>query len=311
MTYSTTTDNRQTLHDIIMDAASLAGRKARGTDLPGEEYEQAKRFLWDMLTEWEMKGLQLHKTHLATLFLDKDVATYRLGSTARCALDPVSTTTSAATSSGGNTLTLTSVTNIAVNDNIGVIIAGNLFWTTVASIASNVVTLADNVTGDVLSGAKVYAYTSTITRPILLEKAWRMQNHDDSRVEVVITPENDFMGLQPSVKGDPLQVYYDPRRDTYGNLYIYPIPIDSNDQVLLKVQLPAYLPQSNSEYVDIPQQWQSAVKYNLAVRIGQARGFGERAVKNGVIQTAQQLYLDLDAHDRESATYIDMFPDFN
>lgn len=316
MAVSTATDNRQTLRDFVTNAASLAGHKRRGEALQGQELIDGRQALQDMLNEWEMVGLHLHKSERVTLFMEPDINVYKIGLDARAAINPIKTSTPLATATG-TTVVPRTTTGMTVGDVFGVYAyttadqnATEIVWSTITAIASLTVTLADSLPFGAPAGAVVYSYTATVPRPIRLEKAWMLYNHGNSRNMIKLQAENDFFNLQSNTTGDATSVYYDPRRDTYGELHVYPIPYRTTEQLLLKMQLPAYLPQDNSDFLDIPQQWTSAVKYNLAVRLSHIYGT-TKAMNNGVIETARDLYELLDAHDRESTAYVDTAPEIN
>lgn len=75
--------------------------------------------------------------------------------------------------------------------------------------------------------------------------------------------------------GQPIQFYYDVQ-NTYGDLYLFPVPDDiaagSGNYVRIVYQRPFEDFDSSSDEPDFPQEWFDALKFNLALRLATEYG---------------------------------------
>lgn len=297
MTVSNNTLLSKSKHDIISHAMTIAGVKKRSVALAPEDYSIASTQLEAMLAHWQAMGLNQHLSTIVTLILEPSTQEYLLGATAHCSEKVYQTTLTAAAVAGATVITVASVSGVAVNNTIGVWLGQAWQWTTIAGVSGLNITLSTALTSNVDNGVAVYHYVKKIERPLRVKDAYRQLS--GCNVPINILSRDEFYSLNTTAKGDVISVYYNPNRDVYGSLYTYPVASVATPQtLLLHVQRPAYLPQANSDTLDLPQEWMLAVYYNLAAECGVAWGVsGDNMVR--IENKAAEYYNQIRAFDRE------------
>lgn len=113
-------------------------------------------------------------------------------------------------------------------------------------------------------------YTLSTPKPLKVIQAW---NHNttsnvDIPMRIITKQEYNILGNKTS-SGNPIQIYYDPRRDT-GELHVFPVP-STTEQTLNVIKLVYQAPfedfDAATDTPDFPQEWYDAVTYGLAVRL--------------------------------------------
>lgn len=265
-----------TSQQMIRDAFAEATIYRIGQTIPAEQYNFAKRKLNELIKGWQVKGNNIWKDKRATLFLQYNQASYTLGgsSTDHATESFVSTTLSAAASSGDGNITVTSATGMTIGDYIGIIKdSGYIFWTTISNIVSTTVSLTDNLDGDCASGKTVYAYTTKITKPLVLSEINIVQS-DNNEVILYHMPREDYFNLSDKTsQGTPSQYYYE-RRRIDGKIYLWTVPTDMAQYVQFTYQ--PYLDDvvNTGDELDFPIEWQRALILNLAAELCLPFGVG-------------------------------------
>lgn len=227
-----------------------------------------------MLGEWSGTGIHVWATSEAILFLQKDQRRYQIGlaSTDHMtdAYDFASTTLTAAAASGATALTVTSITDIAASDYLGIELDSGAFqWTTVNGAPSGTtVTATVALTGAAASGNRVIAYTSKIIRPLeipnaryfnyssLLENAAQRLSHID-----YMEQPNKTSTASPFT-----QWRYQPKIPL-GIVDVWLTPSDVKHAMRFTWHRPIYEFTSNSETADVPLPWINAIIYGLAAEL--------------------------------------------
>lgn len=115
--------------------------------------------------------------------------------------------------------------------------------------------------------------TYTISTPSRLLKPIQAWNRDttsqvDIPVRMISREEYNILGNK-STTGNPIQLYFEPNRDS-TNVYMFPTP-DSTSQAQNVMYLVAQRPYQDfdaaTDTPDFPQEWYEALKYGLAVRL--------------------------------------------
>lgn len=118
-------------------------------------------------------------------------------------------------------------------------------------------------------------YTLNTPKPLKVFQAW---NHDttsnvDIPMRIISKQEYNVLGNKTS-SGNPIQVYYDPRRDD-GILHVFPVP-STADAVNNNLHLVYHAPfedfDSSTDLPDFPQEWYDAITYGLATRLAPEYG---------------------------------------
>lgn len=118
-------------------------------------------------------------------------------------------------------------------------------------------------------------YNLTTPKPLKVFQAW---NHSttsniDIPMRIITKQEYNILGNKTSV-GNPIQIYYDPRRDV-GELHLFPVPSTQDAaQAVIKLvyQAPYEDFDASTDNPDFPQEWYDAITYGLACRLAPEYG---------------------------------------
>jgi len=124
-----------------------------------------------------------------------------------------------------------------------------------------------------VSGQFVYPLSNP--KPLKILQAW---NHNttsnvDIPMRIITQAEYNVLGNKTS-SGNPIQVYYDPRRNT-GDMHLFPVP-SSTEQSANVIHYVCQIPfedfNSATDEPDFPQEWYDAITYGLATRLAPEYG---------------------------------------
>lgn len=277
--------------------------------------DDALRSLNLMVKAWQADGLHLWTKEEAVLWLVEDQPSYALGvgTTTHAALadDTVRTTISVAAVMGATSILVTSITDIADGDQIGILLDDNtLQWTTVNGAPSGSTVQLDDALDDSVSvGNYVWAYTTALQRPTRVLDVRRRQAQNEIDIPIILLERPDYFA-QPNKVTSPSQVtmvYYSPQL-VQGILYIWPPPQVITDTIRFTFERPledfTALPQT----ADFPQEWIETLAYNLAYRL--ARKYSFPINETALLRTdALAMKEKLLGFDREYAS-VNFQPDF-
>ena len=269
-----------TRNEIIIDALIHCGANEQGEAPAAEDTAFAARELNRMVKAWQASGTHLWKTKEAVVFLTKGTAKYSLGNASsddEASLSHVKTELSAAAASGASTITVDSITGVADADTVGVVQDdGTIHWTTVNGAPSgSTVTLTAVTTAAAAVDNHVYAYTTKLVRPLRMLTA-RRRDEADQDIPMLEWARSDYFGTpNKTTEAPPTAVYYDPQLGS-GVLYLWPAPDTVNDRILLTVDIPIEDYADTSNTSDLPQEWLSALTWNLADQLVPSYGVPER-----------------------------------
>ena len=124
-----------------------------------------------------------------------------------------------------------------------------------------------------VSGQRVY--TLSTPKPLKVLQAWNhnITSNVDIPMRIVTQAEYNILGNKTS-SGNPIQVYYDPRRDT-GEMHVFPVPttVEQSANILYYIcQIPFEDFNTSTDAPDFPQEWYDAVTYGLATRLAPEYG---------------------------------------
>ena len=275
MTSSGISTFNPTLSEIIAQAYRECGIIAR-VETPDPDQLINGRFKLNlMLKEWmKTPGYHVWSTEQGILFLQKSQRRYQLGSTgadhATDAFDFASTTLTAAAASGATALTVSSITDIAASDYLGIELDSDEFqWTTVNGAPSGTtVTAAVALTGAAASGNRVIAYTTKLIRPLaVLNTRWF--HYTDLTEQVVTTISNaEYQELpNKTTESEPIiQAWYQPKIPL-GIMSVWNTPSAVTYAAKFSYNRPIYDFTANSETADVPIEWGNALIFGLAAEL--------------------------------------------
>lgn len=285
---------QKTRNDIVEFALTLVGAKAAEEDATAADLQIASEALDDMVKDLQATGAHLWQRDFATLFLQPEQKRYQIGGSSTdkaTADDTFQTSLSAAASSGATSVTLTSVTSLSTGDNFGIKQDdGTIHWTTVSTISTaNVVTFPLATTDSASSGNFAFGYTTDLGKALRVPSARRIQQSsntsDATEIPMVQMGRTDYENLpNKSSEGIPVQYYYDPK-DTFGYFYVWPVANTTSNKLDLTVYQPIDVFSDADDPADFPNEWTSALKYNLAVRIAPLY---DQTLPDMVLRTAER-----------------------
>jgi hypothetical protein len=279
MATSGVTDNLTTRNQIIRHAARLCGALRQGESLGAAKIADFEYALNAMVSHWEADGLHVWTVTEGVLVPQVDQASYATSTdTDRFALDTdffVSLLT-ADTASGGSTLTIADTTDVAVNDKVGVVLDdGTVFWTTLASKNSTVLTLNDALTDDVSIGAPVMSYTTALPAPIKVTDARLYNLTSGSVTPITLDARIDFRMLsQPNASGRISRLFYD-KQLNFGRMHTWQVPDVVEDVIKFTHWRRIEKFESAGDNPDLPQHWTLCLGFNLAKLMAVEYGLGE------------------------------------
>lgn len=124
-----------------------------------------------------------------------------------------------------------------------------------------------------VSGQSVYSISNP--KPLKVLQAW---NHNttsnvDVPMRIITQAEYNILGNKTS-SGNPIQVYYDPRRNN-GEMHLFPVP-STTEQTANNIHYVCQIPfedfNSATDEPDFPQEWYDAITYGLATRLAPEYG---------------------------------------
>lgn len=215
MALSGSTNFSLTRDDLIKASYQHVGALEDGGTLNSTQTTEGALLLNMLIKNWQADGMQLWLRQYGYILPVTDVSKITLGAEGGNAVTSYThTTTSAVSSSGASSVTLTSITGVATTYVIGIEQDdGTMQWTTVnGAPVGSVVTITDVLTGDVASGANVYVYPSTnlLTNPWeILESFTRRVNDDvDSPMDHITEQEYNLLGNKTEAS-TPIQWFWD------------------------------------------------------------------------------------------------------
>jgi hypothetical protein len=294
------TDDRDT---VIKDAMALIGAIGASDSPDQADIDLCSRILNRMLKAWDNQGLHIWTTREATLFLNKDVNKYTIGSagSAHATESYVSTELAVALAASGTAVTVDSTTGMTANDNILIVQDDNSFFaTTIASVDSGTtLTLTAGVDSAAAIDSEVYTYTTKIQRPLRIGSGRTQTLDSSSEVPMQTLTRLDYFNLpSKTTSGFPNHYYYDAQREDTGDLYVWSQPDTSiimNFTYNRKIQDV----DAATDNFDVPSEWLEALTYNLAYRIAPAFGMAQGEDYQHVRAMAKEFLFDAWSYDTD------------
>ncbi len=274
MATSGSIDFSLTRDNLITDAMRVIGAIGEGETPTSYEISNAARALNMLVKQWQgntdfSAGLKVWARKRGYLFLALDTVEYSLGTTGdNWTNSYVSTTTTAAQTSGNSTITVASASGLAADMYIGVkLVTGALQWTTISGTPTTTVTLAASLTANVASGARVFAYTAKAYPPLDIQAAsLRDSSGNDSPLWLIPTVQQYEAIPSKTADGMPYGVLYE-RSTQNGRLLTTSAPTDPTYVIRVTYTRPLDDFDATADEVDYPQHWFRALKYGLAREI--------------------------------------------
>lgn len=282
----------------------------------GAQLQSAMDALAAMVKAWQASSLHVWCEEEAILFLQPGQTLYRLGpgSTDHAALfQSVTQNTIATTAAGGDTtVVVTSSSGMASGDNFGIQLdAGTNFWTTVNGAPSgNNVPLANALPSQASSGAIVFDYATPLMRPLKVVAGRRRNYASGIETPVQMWARLDYQ-QQPnkSSPGVITAFFHDPQtgQGSYSaavsQMNAWPSPADFTFGLRFTAQRPLQDIASLANLPDFPVEWNSAIKWNLALEL--VPEYGVPAEQSAMIEKQAAKYFGMASKwDTESESFL-------
>ena len=285
MATSGSVDFQHTRTQLIESALRKCGILREGVSASTNQLTTGALALNTTVKAFQTSGMPLWAIRESAVFPIHDVNTVILGpSGGHAATTYVHTQLSAAAAAAATTITVDSITNISASDNIGVELdSGNIFWTTVSGAPSgSTITLAAGITTAAAVDSHIYTYTNKTVRPLKIIQAQRFDYTDSTEIPINIVSRDEFERISSkTTEGPPNQIYYTLGVLT-GTLKFYPRFANGNEVIKIWFQRPFEDMDSANDNLDFPQEWESAIIWELAAVLGNEMGVPER--KLGMVQ---------------------------
>ena len=125
-------------------------------------------------------------------------------------------------------------------------------------------------------------YTLDTPKPLKVFQAWNRVSATNVDIPMRILTHAEYNSLgNKSTAGNPIQIYYDPRRDN-GELHVFPTPtsVEANANILhLVYQAPFEDFDASTDTPDFPQEWYDSIAYGLATRLAPEYGLDPQSRK--------------------------------
>lgn len=257
----------------------------------------------EMVHDWQALGIHVWTQEESILFPQPGTARYTLGTGATDnftdAFDYASTTTSAAAAAAATAVVATSVTDMAVNDKIGIELdSGTVQWTTISSFAGSTVNLGAALTGAVASGNRIFAYTTRIIRPLKISRVARKDLTSGYETPLKLWSRQEYMD-QPnkSATGAINAVFYAPKIPL-GEFFVWPSPLNADTAIRFTWHRPIFDFAANNDTADFPQEWAAAMTWGLANELSSEYSVPAKTLAV-IVQNAQAKMQRLMSWDRE------------
>lgn len=311
-------------NDLVTQAFYLMNKYKKGQQLAAEDLNYGVTQLNNMITSWESNDIFLWKYEIIYLFLQYAQSKYVISPTSNdhSTLAMTQTILSNGVAAGSTVIPVVSTIGMNIGDNFGIVTDSNfVFWSTIATISGNMVTINTPLSQNALQGGNViFDYTSLPQKPQKMKYATLLSPVLDPinnpggvgyETQLVTLARKDYQTL--SVKGQPVgypsQVMYEPRAYE-GWLWVAQCPQNTTQVIKLNVVYPFQSMTSANNNAEFPSEWTDTLVWNLAKKLIPAYGVEGTRVDQ-ITKEADMLYgrlLDYDMEDTYLQVDISVFP---
>jgi len=266
--------------DLVIRMAMLTnGALGEGENPTAAEISDCANVLNMLVKQWMgntdfAPGLKVWTRKRAVLFLSQTQYTYQVGqtspdnwveSTTGLSFPNLygQTTLTAPVAGGGTVLPVSSVAQFNIGDYVGILVNGNIFWTTVSAIGANSITIpGSGLSAAALANAYVWNYTNKAVRPLsLIACVLRDINTNDVPIRFMTVERYESLPTKamPTNLGDPTAILYESRFKTQqpnGRIFL---DVGGAQDVTKRLWVTYLAPVEDlnnpGDAVDYPQQW--------------------------------------------------------
>jgi hypothetical protein len=281
--------------DCITLACQIINIQGDGDYLAPSDYDLGKKVLNMMLKAWQMQDNHLWVKQTISLFLQKNQHDYTISQTTSdhfTADIPTQTYLTTDAISGDTTLIVNDTTGMSINDHIGIKLDNNtIFWSTINLIPTTTSVIINNpLPSASTTNNYIFSYKTPLYLPFQLYAAIRHDIANNIDIPINFMSYREYFD-QPNKETPGTITMWSPDRqiDSY-NIHVWPNPSDVSYYVKLIISRKIQDIDTDADNFDLPQEWQQAIVFNLALRLapifGKAQGENFAEIKN---QAAQYL----------------------
>jgi hypothetical protein len=306
--YTPQTENnfQLTLEEMISDALGIIQVGVDGEEVEPEYYARARVVANRVVLEMQMMGLHLSSYKVGYLFLQPDQYQYVIENE-NATNTYYQRTLSAAEATGQTVLSVDDVTDLEVDDTIGITLDdGSIQWTTVSAVGADTVTVSDALTDDAASGNYLFNYRVALRQISRIHQIWRRDNYvSDIPITMISQQEYDALPYKTTSSGVPSISYYH-RSIPKGTLYLWPLPSTAIPIMGFWYECKLGQLENTTDVIDMDQFYIPFFVQRLALRCGEAFAISSEALAR-VKQTDEELMALSLSYDDE-ATPIKISP---
>lgn len=302
-----------TLLNGSLRIAQVIGAEETAT---GAQLANAMDAMRAMCKAWQASGIHVWCEEECILFLQGNQTQYQIGagSSDHVTLfsDFVQTSLAAVALTGATSLTVASIVGLTIGDQIGVQLdSGFNFWTTVSGTPTGTtVPLTAALPSQASAGRLVFDYTTPLYRPLRVYGGRRYNYQSRIDIPMQTWARLDYEN-QPNkyTTGTPTAFFYDPQTGQgqwslpVGIWNSWPTPQDYTNAARFTGQRPIQELGTLANIPDFPDEWDAALKWNLALEIGPENGTPSEQL-GIIVKQAERWYGMAKEWDRESESVL-------
>jgi len=306
---------------IVSQAFKKLGLLPKGQELAPEDLNEGITQLNSMVKSWQSEDIYLWKFEIINLFLQYGQNKYVVGpgsGTDHATLDYDYSYLASAASAGATSITVQDATGFTIGKTIGVVQSSYVvFWTTIANVVGNVITLTAPLDEVAAADRNVFCYSDKPAKPLKMKYATLLnlaQNESgqqgyETQMNVLARKDYELLSVKYQAAGYPSEIMFEPRR-TEGWIWISQAPANTTQVMKLNVVYPFQAFEAADNDPDFPEEWTNTLVYNLAAELIADYGVeGTRA--EVVLKRAEELkqkLLDYDMEDTYLQIDVAVFP---
>lgn len=313
MATSGSVDFSVTRDNIIKAAFQKLGIVGEGLAPTSDQYTEGSLLLNAIVKSWNASlGMPLWAMKTGYILPVSSTNTVNLGPTGgHATLSYVTTTLDADHIATDTALTVASITGISASDYLGIELDdGDIDWTTVNGAPSGTtVTATTGLTSAASSGNRVYAYTTKITRPLRIIKAFSRLVSDTVDTPVEMITSNAYLELSSKTSESyPTQMWYDPQL-VNGIASFWPRFSDGTKIIVIHFHRPLEDFDATGDTPDFPQEYYLPLIYELAVNL--APQYNTPVDQWKILATEAKKWLNMVSNNDYEEGSIQFVPDLN
>jgi hypothetical protein len=305
-----------TRDEIIEAAGFICGALRQNESMGDAMHRRFQHALNGMVKNWQASGIHVWTVAEGVLVPAVSQRAYQLAASgtdhAALASDFFQTELSASEAAGQTILSVDDPSDIAVSDNVGVVLDdGTVHWAVASAVGASTVTINGvGLADSAAAGNAVFSYTTKLVRPLKVVHARRYNYVSEQDTPLVIYGRTDYLDIpNKNSTGDINGIFYD-KKARVGEMNLWQVPASITDLVHFTFWRPIEDFDSAGDNPDLPVEWVLAIEHNLALAMTSQYGVGPQ--RRAMIEADAARYLNplVDGFDRDDES-IQFAPDMS